>query len=201
MPQNVCPWLTCPVLLLLLPHQVRRHFVKTRENTIVNRLNKTKREETVDFEAVRMERQKERQRAKREVGNELVSRGSVCIIVPPLPEPQRPCRKTKSWRRSGGEGRRKRRGTTAVSTRPRPLRRQRRKRNVLRESRRRRERRGGLEGTAKMARRKRTRGMHRATTASCEVHHHCPSCSDFIWLVRNPRLCRRAGVLGERRNL
>lgn len=84
MPANVCPWLTCPVLLLLLRHQVRRHFVKTRENAIVNRLNKTKREETVDYEAVRMERQKERQRAKREVGNELVSRCSVCIGVLPF---------------------------------------------------------------------------------------------------------------------
>ncbi|UZJ54435.1 hypothetical protein CBS101457_003755 [Exobasidium rhododendri] len=50
---------------------VRRHFVKTRENVIVNRLNKTKREEKVDHEAVRMERQKIRQQAKRLVGNEL----------------------------------------------------------------------------------------------------------------------------------
>jgi hypothetical protein len=52
---------------------VKRHFVKTRENVIVNRLNKTKREEKVDHEAVRLERQKVRQKAKREIGNELVS--------------------------------------------------------------------------------------------------------------------------------
>lgn len=66
-----------------LAGQVRRHFVKTRENAIVNRLNKTRREEKVDHESVRIERQKERERAKREVGNELVSKRSV--VPSPLP--------------------------------------------------------------------------------------------------------------------
>lgn len=53
---------------------MRRHFVKTRENVIVNRLNKTKREEKVDHEAVKMERQKVRERQKREIANEIVSK-------------------------------------------------------------------------------------------------------------------------------
>jgi hypothetical protein len=61
--------------------KVKRHFVKTRENVIVNRLNKTKREEKVDHEEVRMERQRIRERQKREIATELVS-GKCPLSIP-----------------------------------------------------------------------------------------------------------------------
>ncbi|PWN99077.1 DUF814-domain-containing protein [Tilletiopsis washingtonensis] len=46
---------------------VKRHYVAARDNKIVNRLNKTKREEQVDHEAQRVEREKARAKARREV--------------------------------------------------------------------------------------------------------------------------------------
>lgn len=50
---------------------VKRHHVAARDNAIVNRLNKTKREESVDHEAVRLERQRERNKVKREAANRI----------------------------------------------------------------------------------------------------------------------------------
>ncbi|CAO1620076.1 unnamed protein product [Parajaminaea phylloscopi] len=46
-------------------HKVRRHLIRDRENAIVNALNKTKREEIVDHEAVRQERLRVQCRAKK----------------------------------------------------------------------------------------------------------------------------------------
>lgn len=50
---------------------VKRHHISQRDNAIVNRLNKTKREEKVDHEAVRQEREKERNRIKRDIALQL----------------------------------------------------------------------------------------------------------------------------------
>jgi NFACT protein RNA binding domain len=50
---------------------VKRHHIAQRDNAIVNRLNKTKREEKVDHEAVRQEREKERNKIKRDAANKL----------------------------------------------------------------------------------------------------------------------------------
>jgi hypothetical protein len=50
---------------------VKRHHVIARDNAIVNRLNKTKREENVDHESVRLERERERNKAKREIANKI----------------------------------------------------------------------------------------------------------------------------------
>ena len=47
--------------------------MKRRENAIVNRLNKTKVEKEVDFIAVRIERERERSKVKRQAANEQVS--------------------------------------------------------------------------------------------------------------------------------
>lgn len=47
--------------------------MKRRENVIVNRLNKTKVEKEVDFIAVRIERERERSKVKRQAANEQVS--------------------------------------------------------------------------------------------------------------------------------
>ncbi|KAJ2648671.1 Coiled-coil domain-containing protein 25 [Coemansia sp. RSA 1250] len=47
------------------PQKVKRVHVATRENAIVNRLNKTKREEYPDLVAMRLDRDKEEARAKR----------------------------------------------------------------------------------------------------------------------------------------
>ncbi|PWN92501.1 hypothetical protein FA10DRAFT_222899, partial [Acaromyces ingoldii] len=44
--------------------RVRRHHVAQRENAIVNRLNKTRREEVVDHEAVRQERERLKNKKK-----------------------------------------------------------------------------------------------------------------------------------------
>lgn len=52
--------------------RVRRHHVAQRENAIVNRLNKTRREEVVDHEAVRQERERLKNKKKREAANEIV---------------------------------------------------------------------------------------------------------------------------------
>ncbi|KDN52471.1 DUF814-domain-containing protein [Tilletiaria anomala UBC 951] len=49
---------------------VKRIHVKERENAIVNRLNKTKREVAVDHEAVRQERERERGREKKAAATE-----------------------------------------------------------------------------------------------------------------------------------
>ena len=53
--------------LMHFASQVKRHYVAARDNKIVNRLNKTKREEQVDHEAQRVEREKARAKARREV--------------------------------------------------------------------------------------------------------------------------------------
>ena len=45
---------------------VKRFYVKERKNEIVNRLNKTKEERTVDFEAERQERERAAGRKKKE---------------------------------------------------------------------------------------------------------------------------------------
>ncbi|KAJ2843739.1 Coiled-coil domain-containing protein 25 [Coemansia brasiliensis] len=47
------------------PQKVKRVYVATRENAIVNRLNKTKREEYPDLVALRLDRDKEEARIKR----------------------------------------------------------------------------------------------------------------------------------------
>ncbi|CEH15572.1 Predicted coiled-coil protein [Ceraceosorus bombacis] len=46
---------------------VRRHHIAAKDNAILNRLNKTKREETVDHEAVRQERERAKGRERKEV--------------------------------------------------------------------------------------------------------------------------------------
>lgn len=56
-----------------ISHQVKRVYVKDRENAIVNRLNKTKREIDVDHEMVRQEREREQGREKKAKATELVS--------------------------------------------------------------------------------------------------------------------------------
>lgn len=64
--------------------QVKRHHIATRENATVNRLNKTKREEKVDHEAVRQEREKERNRIKREEANKIVrTHGRIGLTILP----------------------------------------------------------------------------------------------------------------------
>lgn len=50
---------------------VKRYHIAQRDNAIVNRINKTKREEKVDHEAVRQEREKERNRIKRDAANKI----------------------------------------------------------------------------------------------------------------------------------
>ncbi len=49
---------------------MKRVFVKERENAIVNRLNRTKREEVVDHEAVRQERARAQGRIKKAAATE-----------------------------------------------------------------------------------------------------------------------------------
>ncbi|PWN39477.1 DUF814-domain-containing protein [Ceraceosorus guamensis] len=46
---------------------VRRHHIAAKDNAILNRLNKTKREELVDHEAVRQERERAKGRERKEV--------------------------------------------------------------------------------------------------------------------------------------
>ncbi|GAA5853973.1 hypothetical protein JCM9279_007621 [Rhodotorula babjevae] len=53
------------------PRKVRRFRIEERDNAIVNRLNKTKRELAVDHEAERTQRDSARQRAKRLAATEL----------------------------------------------------------------------------------------------------------------------------------
>ncbi|GAA5989254.1 hypothetical protein JCM11641_003852 [Rhodosporidiobolus odoratus] len=51
--------------------KVKRFRVEERANSIVNRLNKTKVEKQVDHEALRIEREKEEHKKKREIANKL----------------------------------------------------------------------------------------------------------------------------------
>lgn len=78
--------------------QVKRFYVKERQNAIVNRLNKTREERQVDYEAERQERERALGRKKKEFANAQVRRRH-------LP------RKKRCSRPSGGTRRRLRRAT------------------------------------------------------------------------------------------
>lgn len=55
--------------------KVKRYYVKERQNPIVNRLNKTRVERQVDYEAERQERERAIGRKKKEFANAQVRRG------------------------------------------------------------------------------------------------------------------------------
>jgi hypothetical protein len=81
---------------------VKRHYVAARDNKIVNRLNKTKREEQVDHEAQRVEREKARAKARREVAVAEVrsspARSLQAVALTCAPNPSGPGSATRSSR-------------------------------------------------------------------------------------------------------
>ena len=81
--------------------QVKRWYVKERQNAIVNRLNKTREERQVDYEAERQERERALGRKKKEFANAQV-------------RARRSLRKKKSSRPSDGTRPRRRRATIPI---------------------------------------------------------------------------------------